>query len=426
MKIVRSGILVVLVLFVVGLYAQSSINSPYSRFGLGDLAGKNMNTTLQGMGGISIGFADPGIINPANPASYARIDSGSFIFEAGIFTDFTTLKTTTLSESGYFGSLNYILMGFPITRWWRTSLGVMPFSKIGYDVNILVDVEGFSNVENSIEGDGGLNQVYWGNAFKIGKNLRLGINATYLFGESRRRSVINFVDSLLILGTKTETRVRGSDFIFDYGVQYDIHMNKNRQLTIGLIYANAFNIKATRSYLATNIFNGIDGAVDIVRDTIAYEPDETGTISLPAKAGFGLTYRNADRWMVGADFEWQNWEKFKGFGISDTLDNSWRIAFGGEFTPVHTSISSLFTRMTYRLGFRYSNSYLTISDNNINEFGISFGFKFPLRQTKTTLNMSFEIGKRGTTRANLVQENFINFTFGVSINEHWFHKRKYQ
>jgi long-subunit fatty acid transport protein len=281
-------------------------------------------------------------------------------------------------------------------------------------------------VENSIEGDGGLNQVFWGNAFKIGKNLRLGINANYLFGESRRRSVINFVDSLYILGTKTETSIRGSDFVFDYGAQYDIHLDNGHQLTLGLIYANTFHLKATRKYLATTIINALEGGVDIVKDTVAYEQDEKGKITLQVKAGLGFTYINSNKWLIGADFEWQNWSKFKGFGVADTLDDSWRIAVGGEYTPTHTSISSLFTRMTYRLGFRYNNSYLNISNHQINEFGISFGFNFPLRKTRTSLDLGVEIGKRGTTADNLVQENFINFTFGVSINENWFNKRKYQ
>ncbi|MCF6341595.1 MAG: hypothetical protein L3J31_02155 [Bacteroidales bacterium] len=426
MKILKTGILPILLFFVLGASAQTRINSPYSRYGLGELYGKNNNTALLAMGGISIGYANPTMVNPANPASYGAFDSATFVFDVGIFADFKSLKTTTLSESGYFASLNYLYFGFPVTKWWRTSLGMMPFSKIGYDVNILVELEGFSNVENSIEGDGGLNQFFWGNAFNIGKNFRAGINTTYLFGESRRRSIINFPDSILILGTKTESIVRGGDFIFDYGLQYDIHFNKTKKLTIGLVYANSIQLSATRAYLATTISGATDGSVEVVKDTIAYQPEETGTILLPDRMGFGFTFKNGESWLIGADFEWQNWERFEGFGVLDTLNNSWRFALGGEFRPKHTSISSLFTRMTYRLGMRYNKSYLSIANNPINEFGISFGLTFPLKKSRTTLDLGIEIGKRGTTKDNLIQENFVNFTFGVSINEYWFHKRKFQ
>ncbi len=409
-----------------GLQAQTRINSPYSRYGLGELHGKNANTTLQGMGGISIGYADPTVINPANPASYAAFDSASFVFEVGIFADFKTLKTIALSESGYYASLNYMMFGFPIAKWWRTSLGMMPFSKLGYDVAIFVEVEGFSNVVNSVEGDGGLNQFFWGNAFKLGKNLRLGIDAVYLFGEARRRSVINFPDSLLILGTKTESTVRGGDFVFDYGLQYDFHFNNTQKLTLGLVYANKFNMNAKRGYLATTISGSSDGSVDILKDTLVYEPEVSGTVVLPDKVGFGFTYQKAGSWLVGADFEWQNWEQFGAFGQPDSLDNSWRLAVGGEFTPTHTSLSSLLSRMTYRVGFRYNNTYLNILNHQITEFGISFGFNFPLKKTRTSMDLGIEIGQRGTTKGNLVQENYVNFTFGVSINEYWFHKFKYQ
>ena len=82
--------------------------------------------------------------------------------------------------------------------------------------------------------------------------------------------------------------------------------------------------------------------------------------------------------------------------------------------------------MTYRLGFRYENSYLNLFGNQINEYGISFGFGFPMKKSRTALDLSFEYGGRGTTNDNLIQENFVNVTFGVAIFENWFHKRKYR
>jgi len=61
---------------------QATINTPYSRYGLGELHGKNINTKIQGMGGVALGMWGGGMINPANPASYATIDSASFVLDA--------------------------------------------------------------------------------------------------------------------------------------------------------------------------------------------------------------------------------------------------------------------------------------------------------------------------------------------------------
>jgi len=425
MKEIKAGILV-LFLFI-GLFGSAQkINSPYSRYGLGNLHGKNVNTALKAMGGISIGVWDPNIINPGNPASYGKFDSTSFLFEIGLVGNYTNHQTSFQTESSTFATLSYILIGFPVTRWWRTSLGVLPFSKIGYKVKIFIPVEGFSNIVNDVSGDGGLNRFYWGNAFNVGKNLRLGIDATYLFGEATRSSHVYFPDSLLILGTKAQSKTRGADFIFDYGIQYDFHFNKDRFLTLGLIYANTFYLRAKREYIAYSLIGGVDEDIESLRDTIAYEPEEKGLVILPDRVGFGFMYAEKDRWLIGADFEWQNWEKFESFGQSDSLDNAWRISVGGQYIPKHTSISSLFKRMSYRLGVRYDKSYLSLLGHQIDEYGISFGFGFPMKRSKTEIDLSFEIGQRGTMKNSLIQENFFNVTFGVSINESWFHKRKFR
>ena len=173
---------------------------------------------------------DPTAINPANPASYGSLDSSSFLFEIGVAGNITTIKTSALSESGYDATLSYIFAGFPITRWWKSGVGIMPYSKIGYNVEVLVEVPNFSIVAHSFQGEGGLNQVFWGNGFNITNNLRAGIDITYLFGQSSRSSMIYYPDSVFIFGTKVENKIRGGGFIFDYGVQYDI--NKIRTYTI--------------------------------------------------------------------------------------------------------------------------------------------------------------------------------------------------
>lgn len=426
MKRINKYILLIITVLSLNVSAQTGINSPYSRYGLGQLYGENLNTVAMSMGGLSIGIHDPTAINPANPASYASLDSSSFLFEMGVAGIITNMKTTQLLESGYDATLSYIFVGFPITRWWRSGIGIMPYSKVGYNVEVTIEVENFSDIAHSFTGDGGLNQIFFGNGFNISKNFRAGIDVTYLFGQSSRSSMIYFPDSVFIFGTKVESKVRGGGFIFDYGLQYDIDLNSTTQATIGLTYANKFNLKAKRSYLSKTIIGGFGENVEYVKDTIEFIPDEKGTIVVPQRLGFGLAVKKEGSWLVGADFEWQNWKEFGAFNVSDTLSNSWRVAVGGEFIPKHTNISSIFKRLTYRAGIRYNQSYLNFNGTQINEFGISFGFGFPMKKSKTGIDLGVEIGRRGTTDNNLIQENFVNIFLGISIQEHWFHKRKYQ
>ena len=71
--------------------AQSGTNSPYSQYGLGTLD-EQAGGFNRGMNGLGLGFHEHNQINSLNPASYASIDSLSFIFDAGISGQITNYK----------------------------------------------------------------------------------------------------------------------------------------------------------------------------------------------------------------------------------------------------------------------------------------------------------------------------------------------
>jgi len=406
------------------LHSQIKINSPYSRYGLGWLVENRFETRIMGMGGIRFGVQHPTFVNPANPASYAAFDSTSFIFQGGVFGTSVQLKTDQLTENSNFMSMSHLLFGFPVMKWWRTSFGVLPFSYVGYDVIVDQEVEEIGDARYFFQGSGGFNKLFWGNAFKITKRLSVGFNAAYLFGTIYRENGIGFPENVYLRNTRTQTAMTAKDFYLDFGIQYYADIRDKYRLTMGMVYGNQTNISAKQSYLVTAYYGDIN-SVQPFYDTIAEETREDGYFVLPAKIGGGLTFGENGRWLVGADFRWQNWEKSESFGVSDSLRNSWTIAVGGEITPDPNSILSYWNTVSYRAGFNYSKTYLSFNGIDVNEIGISFGLGFPLPRTKTTLNLTLVAGKKGTIDDGLIQENFIRFTFGVNIFETWFIKSKY-
>ena len=73
-----------ILLTVTGLaVAQTSTNSPYTRYGFGQLADQNFGNS-KAMGGIAYGLRNGYQINASNPASYTAIDSLTFLFDAGM------------------------------------------------------------------------------------------------------------------------------------------------------------------------------------------------------------------------------------------------------------------------------------------------------------------------------------------------------
>lgn len=425
MRKFRLGFVVGLLFIVVSMNAQD-INSPFSRFGLGRLYGKNVSAQLQSMGGISLGIANPYIINMANPASYAAFDSLTFVFQTGIFGSLTTLRNTITSDQSNYATMSQMVMGFPVTRWWRSSMGVTPYSKVGYNTRIAIPVSGFGPMVSDRWGKGGITQAYWGNGFNLSHNLRVGVNLTYLFGNTRFYNMVYSADSLNVFGTKNEQYLRVGDFIYDWGVQYDIHLKKNRKIILGLVYSNRVNVTAYRSVLTTTITGGYGTNVGVVRDTIRYVPDEKGSVLIPAHYGIGFTYSQLGQWLIGADVKWQDWSKFKSFGQAGYLQNTFSVAIGGEFTPKHNTISSLGKRMTYRFGAYFNQTYLNMYGHSINEYAITGGIRFPFKRTRSNLNLGIALGSRGTLQNNLIKESFFSLSFGINIVENWFYKRKYR
>jgi hypothetical protein len=406
------------------LLAQTRIGSPYSRFGLGDIQ-RNSSIVLMGMGGTSLSYSSPYHINMTNPASYGAFDTTSFVFDGSIYGKFSTLKTSSASQKTNYASLGSLLFGFPIAKWWKTSLGILPMTSLGYKIADPQISNTIGYNKDEYEGSGGLNQAYWGNAFRLHKNLYFGVNASFIFGPLDKVQSLTFPDSLYVYGTKIQTETYVQDFLFNYGLLYHKSLDNDRFFAAGLTFSNSQKLTVTNDVLVATFVRNYSLNIDTPVDTVSYSPRATGTIKIPSSLGIGISFGRTDRWLGAVDFKMQEWSKFKYFDQANTLKNSFDFSAGTQFKPAFADVGSYLMRIQYRAGFRYSQTYLNILNTQINEYGISFGFGLPLRKTRSTFNLAAEFGRTGTTNNGLIQDNFVRLSFGVSFVERWFIQRKY-
>ncbi len=424
-KLRKISLIIAGMLIAGGIFAQSGIDSPYSRFGVGNLEPAGSNPRMRAMGGIGNAIGSNRFINPSNAASYASFDTLSFLFNVGISFSNVNYRTTVQSESGYYTNIAYFSAGFPILKWWKSAVGLQPYSHMSYDVRVKSLSDNNLSYVRSYSGEGGLNQLYFGNAFSIHKNFALGANASYVFGRNVTSSMLYFPDSAYIANTKVDDRMLVSDFMFDLGLFYTLRFSDNLGMHLGLTYAPDIDLGVGRERLVVSQFGGFDNQQPRILDTIFYAKKQKGTMTIPARYGFGMVMEKQNSWLVGLDFDWQNWEEFRIMDVGDSTNNTWKISFGGEYTPTHTSISGYWKRVTYRMGANYRQTYLSINGQDIDEFGISFGVSLPMPRSLTSIDLSLEVGRRGTTANHLIRETFATLTAGVTIYERWFMKRKY-
>ena len=405
--------------------AQNQTNSPYSRFGIGDLQ-SNILSEYAAMGGTSIGSYNPNIINPYNPASYSAFKANSFIFSTGGAHQTTKMQTTNLEQITNSSSFSHLLLGFPLSKKIGVSAGLLPFSNIGYlieDAEIHPDL---GLVNYSYNGDGGLSLLYVGAAYNLTENLSVGANANYLFGGLNRNKRVLFTDKETY-NTRKNSSISAKGFFYQLGLMYNKDLNEKTHLTFGFTANNNAKISAKRTVL-TETYEILSSIYEVVKDTIedySISGCEDCNMILPQNLAVGVSLNMDNKWLLMADFSIQDWSEYRMFGETDSLANSMKFSGGLQYTPDNMAVNKYWKLIKFRFGGKFQQSYLQLYNTQLNEKSVSFGLGLPLRKTKSEINLSVEVGERGTTNNNLIKEQFLHFQIGLSLRDIWFVKRKY-
>ena len=415
------------------LFAQFNNNtsSPFSRFGLGDLHSYSHGRTT-GMGGASLGSRNSRQINMVNPASYTSVDSLSFLFEFGITGRFSQFKNDLGRFSTDDVNFRYFAMSFPVSRRIATSFGLIPYSDVGYDIRVGDSIPGSGKVDYYYYGEGSLSRAYFGLAVKPLRNVSVGANLFYFFGSLRRNSLVSFPGNVEMYSIRKNDDIRLRDFGANFGLQATRPMKKDQTLTFGATLEakpsfTAFGSDITIKTVSLTVYEGSTPRTYTDSDTISFKQEVKDKITLPMTAGAGVSYVKKNKIEINADYYFQNWSKAVfPFGLTNELlkDRS-VITVGGEYIPDRFSIRSFAQRIAYRAGFRYENSYIAINNQQIKDFGMSFGIGLPVYRSNSTVNISAEIGKRGSTNNNLIRENYAKLNFNVNLHDLWFIKRRF-
>jgi len=420
-------ILFFLVLLTTGIvnqaFTQGQVTSPYSFIGLGDNFSKGNIRSLS-MGGVDIALRSPMYINMVNPAGLSGIDTMSFVGSVGLAVNNSSYRTSNMSTEFTSANVNHLAVAFPITRWWKTAVMLLPYSSMGYQVTDNTTVENAGNVDFYYEGDGGMDAVNWTNAFNITDNLAFGISASYYFGKLEHTRSVRFPDSIYILNSMVRERIILDGFFFEAGLQYFHHLDENNTLGFGFKFGNESKLKTSTDYIAFT-YLGNDLYNNNTLDTIRVWNDANSTVKLPYSMGIGISWEKKNKLSLAADFVFEKWEDFQYMESNLDLSNKLHASIGGEFIPESNNLSAYWKMIHYRLGFRYENLGMKFADTELKEYAISAGFGLPLRRSSTVVNLGFELGQNGTISNNLIQERFFRIMLGVSIKETWFRKSKY-
>ena len=430
----KLGITALMLLFVLFIKAEGENNqttSPYSRYGYGVLSNKSIGAS-RAMGGISYGVRGQNV-NPGNPASYSSVDSLTFIFDIGISYSNAKLSQPGASQNDDNGGLDFLVAQFPLSKKIGMSLGFLPYSSVGYSFGSVETVDGVT-YQKLFTGSGGLSQIYGGLAIEPMKNLSVGANIAYLYGNIiHTRSLPVFGDNT-VYTSAAYRKLRINALKFDIGIQYQMPiLNKKKILTIGATYTPQISPKSRT-----------EGQIIVANGDTATYAAEKANVKFPHTIGLGFTISDK-KLLFGADVTFQKWKDLNypsqmndELTASARFNNRWIFNAGVEYS-INPNDYNFLKRVKFRGGVNYSNSYINVRHTNdnvnyaidgYNEYGASLGFGLPFRDTYTGrvsyINIGFEYTKIDPSSKSMIKEEYFGVSLNVNLNDLWFMKNKFK
>lgn len=393
--------------------AQNNTSSPYSRYGLGELNPVGVGQA-SGFGGTSLSFRNRNYLSVDNPAGLTAIDSLKFIFNIGVSSKVSNLNQSGDSDVLYDNNLSHISLGFRVSPRIASAVSLIPYTSVGYNISTLEKVNGSTDYfQRILSGSGGLNQFVISNGITLSKNLHLGINAIYLFGNNTANETITLGNTYNI----TVEKLISKGIYGNIGLQYQQAVTKDWEVTIGAKFQPKIQVAAKKSENVSN-----SGAGNVIDDNTLNK----GSFDVPMTYGFGLGFTKNKQLWLGADYLHEKWSDTKIFKKSSALVDRDRFSVGMNYMANDGYATKFLKKLTYRFGAFYDTGYIMNGVDRIKSKGVSFGFGIPMAQRKGEINLSFEFGQMGTTDNNNIREDYGKLTIEMSLFETWFLKRKYQ
>ncbi len=436
-------LIALLTITVVSFAQQVGSNSPYSRYGYGLLSNPALGAS-EAMGGISYGLRRSQQVNPGNPASYSELDSLTFIFDFGVSGHMARLNDEVNKRDFYNGNLDYVAIQFPLMRNFGASVGLLPFSKTGYNFGAARSLSNIQYLE-TYRGTGGLTQIYAGLAWEPVKNLSFGANIHYLFGSFSHSSLVTPVSTSALIG-ETKYSYAFRELKYDMGVQFTLPIDKRRSLTFGAVYTPQLNARADVNptemlYTGDPYENPWLSPSQILKtDTL-----QDASFQLPHTFGAGFTY-STGKFLIGLDGTYQLWKELDYPALLDDLtpenrfNNAYRLNAGMEYV-IDPLSQNFFHRIRFRGGLSFANSYSNFSvtppDGDVSnavlgsfkEYGVNVGVGLPFHDYMSgrvsMLNIGLGYSRQQPDHDFMISQDMFKISVNMNINELWFFKRQF-
>jgi hypothetical protein len=425
-KTERFIVLTVMLLFAASTYAQKKVDSPFARYGIGNLENQGTFRT-RAMGGVSSGIRNSVTLNYLTPASYSSIDTASFIFDFGIDGAVVGLTEGDVSYKSTDINFTHLLIGFPIMKNWGFSAGVIPYTDGYYEMTETTTPDAGGEIAGEVveyhKGLGGYQKFYLGTGVSPFKYVSFGANMYVLFGEINRYNDFIFSEDNNYFNMREleNTGIRGIGI--DASAQFILPLPDKKFINAGITWSPGKNFNTSYDQLFLRYSNVQTSSLAF--DTLYYGQNDTVSF-IPSTVRAGLSFGKEDKLTVGFDLVWSKWSAGELPGSYGTYSDALSLHAGVEYIPEKYSNYNFFDRVEYRMGCRYGESYALFANTQVKEYGITFGAGIPLRKSRSRASLFIDLSRRGNPEDIQFRETRISVGASLNLFDYWFLKAKYE
>lgn len=401
--------------------AQEIGTSPYAAFGIGD---QKYDNTVEhsAMGGLTTGYISDfnGSFNFMNPAANKNLSLTSIRVEGTNENNFYSSDVNNYKGTKHSNYLSNISLAFPVWAKVRMGLGYQPYASRAYNSLVTAD-----NISSHFAGSGNINTVQGAISYQINKEFALGLRSNFFFGKTEDLREVTLTGAPLLSGDLTTTSIK--NFNFTLGTAYQKIFDNDDHFTVGATTTFGNVGKSTLAYQRSTYLKDAYNVKTL--ETILDHRSADAKDYFPFQASLGAGYGHVNNWFLGGQVDYRKSYTSVYEGRDLEIKDGFRVAAGGWYLPDVNNFRNYFDRVIYRGGLYYDVSGLVINGQAVNELGLTLGASLPIKTTSlnrmTGIDLGIELGKRGTTSANLINQNFINIKIGINFADRWFQRTVY-
>jgi hypothetical protein len=412
----------------------SRSGSIYSGFGLGmpvDIHSSNTN----GMGLSGVATYSPFAPSISNPAQWGKSEFSQGQLTLGLTNYRTSDRFASAQNSRFtFESFQFV---FPLLRnELGASISFTPFTRADFarvNQGVLENSDFIAPVEylTTTVGAGGINRFEFGLGYQFSKNISVGYAASAYLSTLTEELSTSFSD----LGFQRtgqpaviDKEIKGSGFGNRFGLytQAEQILSSNDRISVSATVNLPINISAERSFETFRVVEGFNERVELNNPASS----TNGTIKLPLEFNGGVTYYLNPFHSFSAEYLFQNWNEAE-FSYNLTEQGLYKdrskVGVGYQYQPfMNQQSSGFFSNFRYSIGATYDDGHLTFAGQDIETTMLHAGLTIPSQRNRSSIDISFNYGVRGTESNSLVKENIWGFKLSLNLAEFMFLQQRFQ